>query len=96
MHRTGKDLAAPDRAVVAVAGAVEGEAERRLVPRAAFGKDARNVRAVMLDADAPARQRARELGAAVPGMQVVRDGQFAWRDLVHRAKVARRRGEGFG
>ena len=47
-NAAGEDLAAPDRAVVAVARAVEAHAEHALVPGPALGEHRRYVRAMVL------------------------------------------------
>ena len=72
-ERAGEDFAAPDRCVIAVAGAVVGEAEDAFVPGFAFGQDAGHVRAMMLNGDVFAGQRRRELAASVAGVHVVGD-----------------------
>ncbi len=50
LDAANEDFAAPDRAIVAVARAVETHADDALVPFAALGKNGSDVRAVMLDA----------------------------------------------
>ena len=90
-QRTHKDLATPDRGVVAIAGTVECKAQHPRLPSTAFGQHARDVRAVVLHANLPSRKRPRKLGAAISGMQVVHDRQLLGPDFVHGAKVANRR-----
>ncbi len=83
-----QQLAAPGRAVVAEADAVERQAEQRPVD-AMLGRDRRDVCMVVLHG--VQRQPAfgsvleREARAEEVGVQVVRDG--LWRDVEHRAQV---------
>jgi hypothetical protein len=44
----GENLAAPDRAVIAIAGSVETDADDALVPRAPLGEHGSDVCAMML------------------------------------------------
>ena len=66
-----QELAAPDRAVGAVAGAVVDRAER--LGRAVLGEHRREVRVVVLDADVVAVALERVLGRQVLRVQVVGD-----------------------
>src|SRR3984957_7948830 len=56
-----KNFAAPDRAVVAVARAIEANSHNAFVPFAAYGKDRSDVRAVVLDTSRFGRSKGRSM-----------------------------------
>ncbi|HJZ72553.1 MAG TPA: hypothetical protein VKE51_12500 [Vicinamibacterales bacterium] len=68
-----EEFAAPDRAVVSVAGAVERDAEGAPREGPAFGQHAGHVRAMMLDRnDAPAADRGGVFGRGVTDIRSCR------------------------
>jgi hypothetical protein len=88
---TDEELSAPDRAVVAVAGSVEGDADHAPLECATLGEDARHVRAMVLNGMAPPRRHdGRVRGGPVLGMQIVHDDQPVAIDIVHRHPVTHR------
>ena len=69
-----EELAAPNRAVIAVARSIERDADDASADLPPLGKNARNVRAMMLDGDgASCTQRAGKSARYVLGMEIVRD-----------------------
>ena len=86
-----EELAAPDRAVVAVAGAVEADADHALVPCAALGEHRRDVRAMMLHGrDLAGAEGRRERRRAYSGWASRDHEQLVGAHLVHGQQVADR------
>src|SRR5580658_1067623 len=94
-HTASENLTAPDRGVVAVARAVETDADNSLVPCIALRKDGSDVRAVMLHSALfrCGEFRGMERGD-IFGMPIVRDQQFTRIDFIHREQIVDRFAEG--
>ena len=87
-HAPHKELASPNRPIVAITGAVEGDAKHARVPGAAFGKDGRDVGAVVLNsADFAAWKGQSGQRRAVLRVEVVRDEHVVRIDVVHRHEI---------
>src|SRR5580704_9545778 len=87
-HAAGENFTAPNRAVVAVAGAVEADADHALVPRAALREYGSNMRAVMLRCTLLCCWKLRSMQSrSVLRMGVMHNQQLARIDLIHRKQV---------
>ncbi len=90
-----QDFAAPDAAVIAVAGAVEADADDACVPGGVLGEHRGDVRAMMLHGDVRLRwQRLCEHGGTILGMRIVCDDQRVGRHVVHPQEIGDRALEG--
>ena len=93
-QRTRKDLAAPDRGVVAISGTIECKAKHPRLPSVALGQHAGNVSPVVLHANLPPRKRPRKLRTAIARVQIVHDRQLLGLDFVDSAQIANRSNKG--
>src|SRR5580658_2631517 len=87
-HAAGKHFAAPDRAVVAVTGAVETHADDTLIPGATLGKDGGDVGAMMLHGAFFRRGKFSGMERGyILGMRVVYKQQFVRINFIHRQQI---------
>src|ERR1700730_17140160 len=87
-HATGKNLATPDCAVIAVAGSVEAHSDDVLVPSATLRQHRSDVGAMMLHGALFRRGDLRGMyRRSVLRMRVVNEQQFVRINLIHRKQI---------
>ena len=90
-HAADQKLAAPNRAIAAVAGPVQRHAHHRLVQQFVLGHHAGDVGVMVLHGHVPGgRQPGGKPRRAELRMQIVHDGQLRRVDVVHRQQIAHR------
>src|SRR5260370_30423664 len=87
-YAAGENLTAPDCAVIAVAGAVEADADCALVPVATLGEYGSDVSAMMLHGEPFRCQQFRGMDRRnVLGMRVVNQHPFVGINFLHRNQI---------
>ena len=83
-----EELATPDVAVIAKAGAVKADTNHFLLPLSAFGKNRRQMRSMMLNRmPLQNRERGGMSSGEVLRMRIVHQEEIVGRDVIHRDQV---------
>src|SRR5579872_520733 len=88
-HTAQKNLATPNRAIIAIAGAVETDAEDAFVPGCVLGQNRGDVSAMMLHCDFGERGQAERMhGGSVLRVRIVGDEEIVVTNFIHGNEVA--------
>src|SRR5277367_5766155 len=87
-HTANKDLTAPDAAIVAVAGAVETDANNSGIPFTPLCQHGSNVGAMMLHSDSLWNSERQSVRAGdILRVRIVYNQQFLGANLIHRNQI---------